>query len=88
MLLEQNLFCIYRIILKIPRAVYVLLALLLIFLAATQIIYIHKINKTHDFSPLLFEYVMQKHEQRAPLNISTISNETAVNATTNNKSME
>jgi len=88
MLLEQNLFCIYRIILKIPRAVYLLLAVLLLFVAATQIIYIHKINKTHDFSPLLFDYVMQKHEQRAQPNISTTSNQTAVNGSIGNKSME
>ena len=74
MLLEQNLFWIYRLILKAPRAVYYLIAIFLLFVAVTQIIYLQKINKTQDFSPLLFEYVKQKHEYRLPLNSSINDN--------------
>jgi hypothetical protein len=64
MLLEQNLFTIYRLILKIPRPLYLVALALTLFIIVTQIIYINTLPQRIDFSQLLLDYVIEKHEQR------------------------
>jgi hypothetical protein len=53
MLLERNLFSIYRLVIKTPKLVFLAAFAFMVFVAFTQIVYIYKINKTLDFSPIL-----------------------------------
>jgi hypothetical protein len=54
MFLEQNLFSIYRLILKTPRIIFAAALIFAIFVAITQISYISKARRAVDFSePLL-----------------------------------
>jgi hypothetical protein len=78
MLLEQNLFWVYRLLLKTPRVLYLIALAFLIFVAFSQITYISRANKTIDFSKLLLDYVVQKHEQRQAQANDADSNETIV----------
>lgn len=64
MLLEQNLFWVYRILLKAPRVLYLVALAFTVFVAFSQITYISRVSRTIDFSQLLLDYVIQKHEQR------------------------
>jgi hypothetical protein len=50
MLIEQNLFNIYRFLLKIPRPLYLAALALVLFLVVTQIIYITTFPQPIDLS--------------------------------------
>lgn len=71
MLIEQNLFNIYRLLLKIPRPLYLVPLVIALFLVTTQIIYITTLPQSIDFSQLLFDYLIDKHEQRVGNNTSS-----------------
>ncbi len=64
MFLEQNLFSIYRLILKTPRVIFIAALILAIFVAITQISYISKTRRTVDISESLLEYIIKKNDQR------------------------
>ena len=58
--LEQNLYSIYRLCLKLPRYLFVGCLIFLFFIAATQILYMNS-NKQHlDVSQCLLNYVIDK----------------------------
>ncbi len=78
MLVEQNLFSIYRLILKIPRPLYLAALALTLFVIVTQVIYINTLPQRIDFSQALLDYVIIKHEQRV---INSTSNSDDANAT-------
>lgn len=64
MLLERNLFCLYRLIIKTPLLIFLAALALLLFIAFTQLLYLRTLSNTIDLTPALFEYMMQKHQQR------------------------
>lgn len=77
MLVEQNLFNIYRILLKIPRPLYLAVLALALFLVATQVIYITTLPQRIDFSEQIFDYLIKKHEQRVGNSTSSSDNPNA-----------
>jgi hypothetical protein len=64
MFLEQNLFSIYRLILKTPKIIFVAALIFAIFVAITQITYVTKTRRALDLSQPLLEYMIKKNEQR------------------------
>jgi hypothetical protein len=50
MFLEQNLFSIYRLIIKTPKIVFISALIFTVFVALTQLTYISQINRTVDLS--------------------------------------
>lgn len=80
MLLEQNLFSIYRLIIKTPKIIFLLTLIALAFILVTQVIYAVKINRSIDLRSVLKDYIIAKHEQRqASQNQSLDSNKTNFN---------
>lgn len=72
--LEQNLYSIYRLFLKIPKTVLIALLGLLLLIAFSQTLNMRSNNKVIDLSDCMFDYIMAQHNEstaNVPLNTST-----------------
>lgn len=61
MQLEQNLFSIYRLILKTPKYVCLLGLLFLFVIATVQLAFMFKATPPLELSQCMFEYIIDKH---------------------------
>ena len=69
--LEQNLYSIYRIVLKLPRWILLAALLLLAVIASTQFANINSNNRLVDFSDCMFNYLIQKHNSTTAESLSS-----------------